>query len=65
LIDNALLAAFYARMGDAGQAVAHAGEVMKRNPEFTIRAYYLPTLQYRSEDLADHLEALRKAGLPE
>jgi len=39
---------------------------MKRNPEFTIRTHYLPTLHYRSEaDLAHHLEALRKAGLPE
>jgi adenylate cyclase len=65
-LHHALLAACYARMDDAGQAAAHAAEVMKRNPQFTIRTHYLPTLHYRSEaDLANHLEALRKAGLPE
>jgi adenylate cyclase len=65
-LHHALLAACYARMDDTGQAAVHAAEVMKRNPEFTIRTHYLPTLHYRSEaDLPDHLETLRKAGLPD
>jgi hypothetical protein len=53
-------------MSDTKHAALHAPEVMKRIPGFAIREHYLRTLHYRSEaDLADHLEALRKAGLPE
>ena len=65
-LHHALLAACYARMDDAGQAAAHAAEVIRGNPEFTIRKHYLPALHYRNEtDLTHHLEALSKAGLPE
>jgi hypothetical protein len=47
-------------------AAAHAGEVLKRIPGFTIRGHCLPQLHYRREsDLLHHLEALRKAGLPD
>jgi hypothetical protein len=35
-------------MDDTGQAAVHAAEVMKRNPEFTIRTHYLPTLHYEA-----------------
>ena len=63
---HALLAACYAQMGDAQHATVHAAEVIKRIPGFAIRKHCLPLLHYRREtDLAHHLEALRKAGLPE
>jgi len=65
-LHHALLAACYAQMSDAEHAKGHAAEVVKRIPGFTIRKHCLPMLHYRSErDLAHHLEALRKAGLPE
>jgi adenylate cyclase len=65
-LHHALLAACHAQLGDAEQATVHAAEVIKRIPGFAIRAHCLPLLHYRREtDLAHHLEALRKAGLPE
>ena len=65
-LHHALFAACYAQLGNAGQAAAHAGEVLARMPGFTIRGHCLPLLHYRREsDLLHHLEALRKAGLPE
>jgi adenylate cyclase len=65
-LHHALVAACYAQMGDAEHASAHAAEVIKRIPGFSIREHCLPLLHYEREtDLAHHLEALRKAGLPE
>jgi len=65
-LHHALLAACHAQMGDAGRASVHAAEVVKRIPGFAIRKHCRPMLHYRHEtDLAHHLEALRKAGLPE
>ncbi len=65
-LHHALLAACHAQMGDAERATAHAAEVIKRIPGFAIRRHCRPLLHYRHEtDLAHHLEALRKAGLPE
>ncbi len=61
-----LIAACNAQLGHTAQAAAHAAEVLKRLPGFTIREHCLPILHYRREaDLAHHLESLRKAGLPE
>lgn len=65
-LHHALFAACYAQMSDAVHATAHAGEVIKRIPDFTLRGHCLPLLHYHREtDLTRHLEALRKAGLPE
>ena len=65
-LQHALLAACYAQMRDAEHAAAHAAEVIKRIPGFAIRKHCLPMLHYRREtDLAHHLEALSRAGLPE
>ena len=65
-LHHALLAACHAQMGDAESASVHAAEVIKRIPGFAIHAHCLPMLHYRRKtDLAHHLEALRKAGLPE
>jgi adenylate cyclase len=65
-LHHALLAACYAQMSDEEHATEHAAEVLKRIPGFAIREHCLPMLHYRREtDLAHHLEALRKAGLPE
>ena len=63
---HALLAACYAQLDNAEQAAAHVAEVRKRTAGFSIREHCLPLLRYRHEsDLAHHLEALRKAGLPD
>ncbi|HVN84373.1 MAG TPA: adenylate/guanylate cyclase domain-containing protein [Candidatus Binatia bacterium] len=65
-LHHTLFAACYAQMGDADQARAHAAEVTTRIPGFTIFGHCAPMLHYRREaDLTHHLEALRKAGLPE
>ncbi|MBI3782088.1 MAG: adenylate/guanylate cyclase domain-containing protein [Deltaproteobacteria bacterium] len=65
-LHHALFAACHAQMGDGTQANAHVAEVIKRIPGFAIGRHCLPMLHYRLEtDLSHHLEALRKAGLPE
>jgi adenylate cyclase len=65
-LHHALLAACHAQMGDTEHAAVHSAEVIKYIPGFAIRAHCPPMLHYRCEtDLAHHLEALRKAGLPE
>jgi adenylate cyclase len=57
-LHHALLAACEAGLSNAERAAAHAG--------FTIHGHCLPLLHYRHEvDLRHHLEALRKAGLPD
>jgi adenylate cyclase len=65
-LHHALLAACYAQLGDGERAGAHAGAVLQRIPGFAIREHCLPLLHYRREaDLEHHIDALRKAGLPE
>jgi adenylate cyclase len=62
---HALLAASHAQMGNSAAAARHAGEVLKRLPEFRVDKDYLPLLHYKREsDLAHHREAVLKAGLP-
>jgi adenylate cyclase len=59
----AFLAAASARTGDQTAARAHAREVTKRQPDFSIEAY-LATLHYkREDDRAHHQDSLAKAGL--
>jgi adenylate cyclase len=61
---HAFLAASYAQMGDDTAAQAHAREVLKRDPEFSV-ASYLATLHYKHQSDRDHhREGLLKAGLP-
>jgi adenylate cyclase len=61
---HAFLAAALARMGDTTAAAAHAREVLKREPGFTVEDY-LATLHYRDgADREHHREALLLAGLP-
>jgi adenylate cyclase len=65
LVHHALLAASHAQMGNSAAAARHAGEVLKRLPEFRVDKDYLPLLHYQREsDLAHHREAVLKAGLP-
>ncbi len=61
---HAFIAAAFAQMGDATAASAHAQEVVKQQPEFSVESY-LETLHYKREsDREHHRESLLKAGLP-
>ncbi|WJR81632.1 adenylate/guanylate cyclase domain-containing protein [Bradyrhizobium sp. NP1] len=61
---HAFLAATFAQMGNAVAAAAHATEVTKREPKFSVAAY-LATQHYKHEADRRRLEAgLLKAGLP-
>ncbi|MBR0840109.1 adenylate/guanylate cyclase domain-containing protein [Bradyrhizobium liaoningense] len=61
---HAFLAAIFAQMGNAVAAGAHAAEVLKREPGFSV-ATYLLTQHYRREgDRQRHEAGLLKAGLP-
>jgi adenylate cyclase len=61
---HAFLAAALAAMGDKTAAAAHAQEVLKQEPKFSIRRH-LATLHYQQASDRDHLrEGLVKAGLP-
>jgi len=61
---HAFLAACLAHMGDQTGAAAHAAEVRKLEPAFSVEGYLL-TLHYkRVSDREHHREGLIKAGLP-
>jgi len=61
---HAFLAATFAQMGNAVAASAHAAEVLKREPTFSV-ADYLATQHYKREaDRLRHETGLLKAGLP-
>jgi adenylate cyclase len=61
---HAFLAAIFAQMGNAVAAGAHASEVIKREPAFSV-ADYLTTQHYkRPVDRQRHETGLVKAGLP-
>jgi adenylate cyclase len=60
---HAFLAATFAQMGNGVAAAAHAAEVLKREPKFSI-AVYLATQHYKREvDRKRHEAGLVKAGL--
>ena len=62
---HAFLAASSAQLGDRTAAVAHAREVLQREPTFTAQTF-LETLHYRRAADTEHVrEGLLKAGLPE
>lgn len=61
---HAFLAATLAQMGNAVAASAHAAEVLKREPSFSV-AEHLATQHYKREpDRARYEAGLLKAGLP-
>ena len=61
---HAFLAATFAQMGDAVAASAHAAEVLKLEPKFSV-ATYLATQHYKHEaDRKRHEAGLLMAGLP-
>jgi adenylate cyclase len=61
---HAFLAATFAQMGNAVAAAAHAAEVLKREPKFSVAAY-LATQHYKHEaDRRRHEAGLVKAGPP-
>ncbi len=61
---HAFLAATLAQMGNAVAATAHAAEVLKREPAFSVSAH-LATQHYKREpDRARYEAGLLKAGLP-
>ncbi|MBI5264373.1 MAG: adenylate/guanylate cyclase domain-containing protein [Bradyrhizobium sp.] len=61
---HAFLAATFAQMGDAVAAGAHAAEVLKREPGFSV-ATYLATQHYKRDvDRQRHETGLLTAGLP-
>jgi adenylate cyclase len=58
------MAAAFAQMGDATAATAHAEQVVRRAPGFSVQGY-LDTLHYkRADDREHHRDGLLKAGLP-
>jgi len=61
---HAFLAATFAQMGNAVAAAAHAAEVLKSQPNFSV-ATYLATQHYKHPiDRQRHEAGLLKAGLP-
>jgi len=61
---HAFLAAIFAQMGNTVAAAAHAAEVVKLEPAFSV-ANYLATQHYKHDaDRARHETGLLKAGLP-
>ena len=61
---HASLAACYAALGDEAAATAHAAELRKLAPDFSV-SKYLATLHYKhAADRDHHRDALLRAGLP-
>jgi adenylate cyclase len=61
---HAFLAATFAQMGNKVAAAAHAAEVLKREPKFSV-AVYLTTQHYKRDvDRRRHEAGLLSAGLP-
>jgi adenylate cyclase len=61
---HAFLAATFAQMGNDVAAAAHAAEVLKREPKFSV-AVYLTTQHYKRDvDRRRHETGLLSAGLP-
>jgi len=61
---HAFLAATFAQMGNAVAAAAHATEVLKREPEFSVAAYLAIQHYKHDADRKRHEAGLIKAGLP-
>ena len=61
---HAFLAATFAQMGNAVAAAAHAVEVLKREPKFSVDVYMATQHYKREADRKRHEAGLLKAGLP-
>ena len=61
---HAFLAATFAQMGNAVAAAAHAAEVLKREPKFSVAAYLATQHYKRDADRIRHESGLLTAGLP-
>jgi adenylate cyclase len=62
---HAFLAAANAQAGRTNAARSHAREVLKSAPDFSV-SQCMTTMHYKQEsDRQHHIEAMRKAGLPE
>jgi adenylate cyclase len=61
---HAFLAATFAQMGNAVAAGAHAAEVLKREPAFSVAAYLVTQHYKRDVDRQRHEAGLLGAGLP-
>jgi adenylate cyclase len=62
---HAFLAACYAQIGNDEEAKAHAAEVLRMKPDFSV-ASYLESLPYKNQtDRQHYRDGLLKAGLPE
>ena len=63
MLQYALLAACFARLGDAASARVHVDAALKQRPGLTVQVDCLPTLHYRQDsDLDHHRESLVLAG---
>jgi adenylate cyclase len=64
-VHHAFMAASAAQLGDRVAAAAHAEEVLRRQPAFTVTSH-MKTLHYRQASDNEHMrDGLLKAGLPE
>lgn len=64
LAQHAFLASAHAALGEKEEAAAHASEIVRLDPAFSVERF-LATLHYREEaDREHHRQALRAAGLP-
>ena len=61
---HAFLAATFAQMGNPVAAAAHAAEVLKREPKFSVAAYLATQHYKRDVDRKRHEAGLLLAGLP-
>ncbi|HWH80838.1 MAG TPA: adenylate/guanylate cyclase domain-containing protein [Burkholderiaceae bacterium] len=62
-LQHALLAACFARLGDAAQARQHLDAALKQRPGMAVAGDIEPTLHYRhAADLEHHRESLLQAG---
>jgi adenylate cyclase len=62
---HAFLAAIYISLGRESEATASAEEVLRINPQFSLKSY-AKTLPYKNKsDIERYMAALRKAGLPQ
>ncbi len=61
---HAFLAACHAEMGDESAAAAQAGEVLGREPDFSVDEYMKTQHHKQDSDRQHHRDALLKAKLP-
>ncbi len=65
IVNHVLLAAAYAHSGKDEDARAEAAEILRLNPNFTLRAFKAFVPIRKKADLDRYVTGLRRAGLPE